>query len=271
MTTSSPSISSKPTAGRLDGWVASPSAWREDLERDAPKFAEGLARVGDLVFSDGALAASMKRLFVGAICAVKRLPELTVQHLDAAFAGGLSDAQARGAAISVLISRGIPAHVVFIDALKEIRPGLEVADTAIPALDGVTVDTAVDYFAQYFGAPPDYIDLMARLLPRGLEGYYLMREAALTETGLGRKETELLLCSVNAAEYEPRFIAIHAGGARRAGASDAELAEAALCALPFAGVASWLPAAQGLLARDAGPPEIAQSPAQSSAITGGHQ
>lgn len=35
--------------------------------------------------------------------------------------------------------------------------------------------------------------------------------------------------------------------ARRAGATEEQLVEAALVAMPFAGVASWLPAAQGVI------------------------
>ena len=64
--------------------------------------------------------------------------------------------------------------------------------------------------------------------------------------GCCEKWVELLLVTINAAEFQSRFVGVHAGGARRAGASEAEIVEACVCAIPIAGVAAWLPAADGI-------------------------
>ena len=108
--------------------------------------------------------------------------------------------------------------------------------------------SAVFYFSPgYFGFVPTYVQLMAEEAPRALEGYVLMREFSLAENLLDAKHVELLLCTVNAAEFSSRFVNVHANGARNAGASEAEIVESVICALPVSGVASWLPGADGIM------------------------
>ena len=92
-----------------------------------------------------------------------------------------------------------------------------------------------------------YIELMADEAPRALEGYVLMREWSLAENTLDAKHVELLLCTINAAEFSSRFVNVHANGARNAGATEAEIVESVICAIPVSGVASWLPGADGIM------------------------
>jgi alkylhydroperoxidase/carboxymuconolactone decarboxylase family protein YurZ len=66
----------------------------------------------------------------------------------------------------------------------------------------------------------------------------------MVENPLESKYAEMLLCAVNAAEYQSNFVAIHAGGARKAGASEAEIIECIICAIPVAGVPAWLAGSQ---------------------------
>ena len=106
-------------------------------------------------------------------------------------------------------------------------------------------ESCLEYFEGYFGFIPPYVELMADDAPRALEGYVLMREFSLAENLLDAKSVELLLCTVNAAEFSARFVNVHANGARKAGASEAEIVESVLCAIPVAGVASWLPVQMG--------------------------
>ena len=74
-----------------------------------------------------------------------------------------------------------------------------------------------------------------------------MREWSLAENVLDAAHAELLLLAVNAAEFSSRFVNVHANGARRAGCSEAQIVEAVICAIPVAGVASWLPGADGIM------------------------
>jgi hypothetical protein len=94
-------------ARRMGEWSGD-RGWVDELYRVAPKFAEGLARVGDVVHAEGALPAWAKALFVAAVGAVKLNPAITERYLGRALDGGLTPAQARDAAITILISRGDP-------------------------------------------------------------------------------------------------------------------------------------------------------------------
>lgn len=229
---------------------ASPVLRSTELAAISPKFAEGLARVRDLTDSDGALSAAVKALFMAAAAAVKGHGGMLRRELRRAVDGGITADQVRGAAVSVLISRGEGVYERFRDAAAECFDPAELAgsgpsrtDVGIPDL---SVDDAFTYFTDYFGFVPSYIELMAAHAPRALEGYVLMRQYALAENLLEPKLVELLLCTVNAAEFSARFVDVHAGGARRAGASEAEIVESVVCALPVAGVASWLPGSDGI-------------------------
>jgi alkylhydroperoxidase/carboxymuconolactone decarboxylase family protein YurZ len=238
------------TGGRRTAELVPAPAWLPRLETSAPKFVEGLARVSDVITEDGALPAAVKALFAAAICAVKRDTDLVDHFVAAAAKAGVPREHAEGASVGLLISRGVTPHGLFVEATDRAygRPA-DRADRngdATAAFDA-DVPLAYSYFQRYFGSVPDYVELLGEHASRGLEGYFLMREAALGETPLPARDMELLLCSVNAAEYQARFVAIHARGARRAGATEEQLVEAALTAMPFAGVASWLPAAQGIL------------------------
>lgn len=62
-----------------------------------------------------------------------------------------------------------------------------------------------------------------------------------------------MLCAVNAAEYRGDYVEIHARFAARGGASPAQLVEAVVCSIPFAGVAAWVAGANGVSAALASP------------------
>lgn len=240
--------------GIADGPPADHSVLGSPMLRDgslaavSPKFAEGLARVREVTDLDGALPAWAKATFMAAAAAAKGHTALMQRELARAARGGLTPHAATGAAIAVLISRGEAVYERFRGVVDEVF-GLSSTPTNTPA-DGehsASASAAVAYFDEYFGFVPDYIALMAERSPRALEGYMLMREWALAENTLEPKLVELLLCTVNAAEFESRFVDVHAGGARRAGATEDEIVEAVVCAIPVAGVASWLPGADGVV------------------------
>lgn len=214
------------------------------------KFANGLARVRDVTDADGALTAAQKALFMACAAAVKGHTAMTERELRRAVEGGITVDAVRGAGISVLISRGEGVFERFRDAAHTVLgPQTFVASPAMrPPVSPATADDAFAYFTEYFGFVPPFIELMAAHAPEALEGYVLMRQFALAENLLEPRLVELLLCTVNAAEFSTRFVDVHAGGARRAGASEAQVVEAVVCAIPVAGVASWLPGADGIAA-----------------------
>lgn len=217
--------------------------WAFELESSFPKFAAGITSAFEVVHTDGALSAGEKALIAASIGAVKRDPSVTVPYMKRALDGGITPDQARGAAINILLSRGITAYRIFSDALHEliddpVLPG-EPFEEPPPLLE------ILDYYENLYGSVPSNVQLAADHSRGVLDAYYLMRVAALEESPLEPHLADLLLCGVNAAEYEELFVEIHARFALRGGATPTQLVEAVACAIPFAGVAAWRPGADG--------------------------
>ena len=218
-----------------------------EIAAKSQKFAEGYARLRDVTDRDGALPAWAKALFMASAAAVKGHDQLLHEELRRSKELGLSLNDARGAALTVFISRGEEVYSKFTAAINEIYiEAIEVENQVMPDFE-LNRDSCLEYFKGYFGFIPPYVELMADDAPRALEGYVLMREFSLAENLLDAKNVELLLCTVNAAEFSSRFVNVHANGARKAGASEAEIVESVICAIPVAGVASWLPGADGIM------------------------
>jgi alkylhydroperoxidase/carboxymuconolactone decarboxylase family protein YurZ len=214
----------------------------------SPKFAEGYARIREVLDTDGACSAQVKALAIACAAAVKGQRRLAFREMARAQHLGLTLDHAQGACLAVLISRGEEAHETLTDAIGAVFP-VPLADASPIPEFSVDRAGALDYFREYFGHVPDYIELMANEAPRSLEGYVLMRQWSMKENALDAKTVELLFLTINTAEFSPRFVSVHVAGARKAGASEAEIVEAVLCAIPVAGLASWLPAADAIAGR----------------------
>jgi 4-carboxymuconolactone decarboxylase len=227
--------------------TGSPVLKSGEIAAIAPKFAEGYARVRDVTDHDGACPAWAKALFMSAAAAVRDHDARCRREMKRSVELGLEQTAADGAALGVLISRGEAVYERFRAAVDR---AFEITRPSGPAhAPGFEIDRqgALDYFTDYFGFVPSYIDLMADEASRGLEGYVLMRQWSLAENPLGAKWVELMLCTMNAAEFSSRFVNVHANGARAAGATEAEIVESVVCAIPVSGVAAWLPGADGVM------------------------
>lgn len=211
------------------------------------KFAEGYARIREVTDTDGACPAWAKALYMACAAAVRHHHDLLRREMGRAAELGLTVSDARGAALVVLISRGEAVYADFTAAVDEAFG--ETISTATEPMPEFRLDHqgCLDYFEGYFGFVPDYVEVMASEASRALEGYVLMRQWSLAENLLDAKHVELLLCTVNAAEFSSRFVNVHANGARNAGATEAEIVEAVICAIPVSGVAAWLPGADGIV------------------------
>ena len=217
------------------------------IDAVSAKFAEGLARVREVTDTDGACKAWAKALYMAAAAAVKGHRDMLAAQLERSRDLGLELDVARGAALTVLISRGEAVYATFSAAVDEAFGETLDAGGGPEGEFSLDRQACLDYFEDYFGFVPDYVKLMADEAPRALEGYVLMREWSLAENVLPADHAELLLCTINAAEFSARFVNVHANGARRAGCSEAEITEAVVCAVPVAGVAAWLPGADGIM------------------------
>ncbi|MCY3924427.1 MAG: hypothetical protein OXG52_02785 [bacterium] len=217
------------------------------IDAVSPKFAEGLARVREVTDTDGACPAWAKALYMAAAAAVKGHRGMLTAQMERSRSLGLGIEAARGAALTVLISRGEAVYATFNAAIDEVFGHTLGPPDAAACEYPIDRQGCLDYFEDYFGFVPDYVELMADDAPRALEGYVLMREWSLAENVLGAGHAELLLLTINAAEFSSRFVHVHANGARRAGCSEAQIVEAVVCAIPVSGVASWLPGADGIM------------------------
>jgi len=207
----------------------------------APYTVAGYRIFRELVEGQGALPAAFKALYVAVAAASKNWRDVAVRELQRGANLGLSVSDATAGAIVLSSLRGEGAASLFLDVLSavfESSPSASAADVNVDVAPG----EAEANFKQYFGTVPPPLAKLLALSPRGADAYYLMRKGSIDSNPLSRKYAELMLLTVLAADYSP-MVAVHVKGARAAGASDAEIAEAILCAIPVAGVAAWVSAA----------------------------
>jgi alkylhydroperoxidase/carboxymuconolactone decarboxylase family protein YurZ len=226
--------------GGEDAGMTSTNALTElgSLRRDAPDTIAGYRRFRSIIDSDGALPARLKRLFVACAATVKGYDDLALRELEAARALGLTQTEAR-AAVAILSSvRGEGAALRFHDFFSRAYP--EAIEPEAPDSDRIVQPGEAEAnFLAYFGTMPPSLGKLLALLPVGADAYYLMREGTLSGTVLDKAHSELLLVAVLAADYSD-WTNVHMDGARRAGASEAAVAEAIVCAVPVAGLSAWV-------------------------------
>jgi alkylhydroperoxidase/carboxymuconolactone decarboxylase family protein YurZ len=208
----------------------------------APEVAGGYRQIRAVIASDGALPGATKALLVAAAAAACGCDALARAELERGREIGLSEDQIATTATALLLGRGEVVCGRFVDAAG----GLTVSAEPRPAWDR----DREAYFREYLGADtlPGRMRIMADNLPEVFAGYQRMHHGALAADPAASKLCELALVALNAAELQTRFAAIHAATARSAGATDAELLEAVVCAIPVAGVAAWAAGSEGLFA-----------------------
>lgn len=217
------------------------------LRQNAPKTVAGYRLFRAIIEQDGALPSAIKRLFLVAAACTKGYPEMAERELAAAAAAGLDLEHAASAMTILASSRGEGAAMRFGAALARCYGSAALVDADAVPIDVAEGEAAANFLA-YFGEMPPSLGKLIELVPTGADAYYLMREGTLSGTALSPVHAELLLVSVLAADYS-NWASAHMDGARRAGASEAEIAEAVLCAVPVAGLSAWV---VGATAMDAG-------------------
>jgi len=208
------------------------------LRRIAPLTLGGYSRFRKIIDEDGALPARLKVLYVAVAATTKGYREMALRELTRAREMGLSFEEASAAAIVLSSVRGEGAAVSFIGALEAVFPGRTQGDEPFREID-VEQGAAERNFLAYFGTMPPSLGKLAELLPLGADAYYLMREGTINGTPLGPKYSELLLVAVLAADYSS-WASVHIKGARTAGASEHEIAEAIVCAVATSGLSAWV-------------------------------
>ncbi|MDE2620861.1 MAG: carboxymuconolactone decarboxylase family protein [Sphingomonadales bacterium] len=208
------------------------------LRANAPKTLAGYGRFRAVIDGDSALPARIKALFVAVAASTKGYPEMAGRELARGKAAGLTFAEAASGVTILCSVRGEGAALRFLALVEQTYE--ERVDPATPLAElAVAPGEARDNFLAYFGTMPVSLGKLVNHLPLAADAYYLMREGTLATTPIGKKHSELLLTTVIAADYHP-LAAVHARGALTAGASEAELYEAILCAVPVAGLSAWV-------------------------------
>lgn len=210
------------------------------LKRLAPFTRSGYAMFREVIDTDGALPAKLKRLCAAVAACNRGYTELAGSELKGAASLGLTLEEAASGLILLSSLRGEGAALAFEGVMRQTYPAASETE-ADPGLVRATLGEAEANFKAYFGAVPPALAILLRLVPRGADGYYLMRKGTIDCNQLDRKSAELMLIAVLASDYSP-MAATHIRAARAVGATDAEMAEAILCAIPAAGIAAWMSA-----------------------------
>jgi 4-carboxymuconolactone decarboxylase len=220
-------------------------------------FAAGLELIHRVIEDDGALPAAIKALFAAAAAANRGREQLMRTELARAAAAGISRAEADGAGVALLLARGEATFAAFAAAAAatfgdELRDGsgeprIEVSAGGSAESDA-SAGLALEYFREHFGGEvPLRQRVMADIAPLAFQGYHLMHRAALKQNALSQRDVELLMCAINASDYSAAFLEIHVAGARAVGASEPQIAEAVVCAIPAGGIAVWPGAAEAII------------------------
>lgn len=210
------------------------------LRRYAPYTLSGYALFRQITDQDGAIPARIKALLMAVAAVSKGRQALALRELRRGAGLGLALGEAVAGLIVLSSLRGEGAALDFEQVLTEVFGVQRDAWPFEPML--VSEGEAAANFTSYFGEIPQPLELMLRLLPTGADAYYLMRKGSIDANPLSPKYGEFLLLTILAADYSP-MVKTHVRGARNAGASEEEIAESLICAIPAGGVAAWMGAA----------------------------
>lgn len=210
------------------------------LRRLAPFTLSGYALFREVIDNDAALPAKLKCLYSAVAAANKGYLELARGELERAARLGLLLDEAASGLILLSSLRGEGAALAFDAVLAKVY-GPPEPDPRAPSLVRAAPGDAEANFSSYWGTVPPALASLLRLVPKGADGYFLMRKGTIDCNQLDRKSAELMLIAVLASDYSPQA-ATHVKAARAVGATDEEMAEAVLCAVPCAGIAAWMAA-----------------------------
>jgi alkylhydroperoxidase/carboxymuconolactone decarboxylase family protein YurZ len=210
------------------------------LQQLAPFTISGYALFREVIEVDGALPAKIKSLFAAVAATNKGYADLARRELECAARLGLTRNEAASGLILLSSLRGEGAALAFNAALDAVYPVSGPAPKEAKVMRAAPGEAEAN-FKSYFGTVPPALATLLRLAPKGADGYFLMRKGTIECNQLDKKLAELMLVTVLASDYSP-MAATHIKAARTAGATDQEMAEAVLCAVPAAGIAAWMAA-----------------------------
>jgi alkylhydroperoxidase/carboxymuconolactone decarboxylase family protein YurZ len=224
--------------GQVPDWVAK-------MHHFAPKALEYYTKLRGEILVDGALSKKEKELILVGINAARRYERSMIYHTKGAIDSGATIEEIADVLATCIISRGIPAWFTGVKAIEYAVSyvGKEEVN-ASPALDEEAFFASLADYNRYYekeagGEIPNWVKVLNQFNPSVTERYTDLRRSVLRDNVVSRKLKELVLVGINVAEMYQRGIELHIQGAKKCGATEAEIADVSLVALLTAGIPAW--------------------------------
>ncbi|WP_423799891.1 carboxymuconolactone decarboxylase family protein [Neobacillus sp. SAB-20_R2A] len=221
--------------GQVPEWVAK-------MHHFAPKALEYYTKLRGEILVDGALSKKEKELILVGINAARRYERSMIYHTKGAIDSGATLEELADILSVCIISRGIPAWFTGVKALEYAvsELGVKQGDGSSASFSDEAAVSALAYYEKEAGGElPGWVKVLHQYNPACLEGYADLRKTVLRDHVVSRKLKELVLVGINVAEMYPKGIELHTQGAKKFGATDAEIADVSLVALLTAGIPAW--------------------------------
>ena len=223
--------------------------WVRTMHEQRPEALNDYLTLRHTVMEQGALSRKEKEWILVGVNAARRYERSMLYHTRGALDAGSTVSELAEILLPCILSRGIPAWLEGYKALVYSEQYLgrrghdqasseETTKTTAPSI--TTVEEALAYFSEEAGGDqPEWVSLMNVYAPGTLRDYANLRKLTLSDGHVPRKMKELVLVGINLSERYPSGASLHVTGARRLGATDAELADVALTCMLTAGIPAW--------------------------------
>ncbi|WP_307478887.1 carboxymuconolactone decarboxylase family protein [Cytobacillus purgationiresistens] len=212
------------------------------MKKYASHVHEAVATMNEAIFADGSLSKKEKHLILIGVNAGRRYEDSMLFHTKEALISGASAEEIADVLSTCIISRGIPAWLSGIEAIKlAVNEGSN--DTVVlnteKGKEFQSVEECITYYENEFDTLPDWVALLKQFNPDVLYKYSNLRNAILTDHCVSRKLKELTLTAINICDQYEKGINIHLKNARNLGATEDEIAEVSLLCMFASGISGW--------------------------------
>jgi alkylhydroperoxidase/carboxymuconolactone decarboxylase family protein YurZ len=163
------------------------------------------------------------------------------EHGTLAISGGLNQAEAIEGILAGVLARGFG---MFWDNLWIAEHAAETDSGDAAPVESKDTSGILEYMRETFGSVPPWGEMLAATSPPTFEAYYQLRAAIMRDGALPRRYKELLLVIINCTERFDVGMDAHMKGALAAGASRAEILDAARTSIASGGIVAWLAASE---------------------------
>ena len=236
--------------------------WVQTMYEQRPEAMNDYLALRRTVMEKGTLSPKEKEWILVGVNAARRYERSMLYHTKGALDAGSTVSELAEILLPCILSRGIPAWLEGYKALVYAEQYLgqpdhdqgrreETTEASAPLI--TTVEEALAYFSgEAGGDQPEWVSLMNMYAPGTLQDYANLRKRVLGDGHVSQKMKELVLVAINLSERYPRGVSLHVTGARRLGATDAELADVALTCMLTAGIPAWFELSDLLTAEQKG-------------------